>query len=232
MVASASAIPEPAELQNGDRMTQEEFHRVYKRMPPHVKAELIGGIVYVASPLGRNHGARHMPLSAVLFAYEGHTPGVESGDNATILLGDQGEPQPDLFLRILPEFGGQSHTVDDNIVGAPELIIEIASSSRAIDLHLKRHDYARYGVREYLVATLHEQELCWFDLRSGRQLQPDADGVIRVHTFPGLWINQAAVFSRNYQMLMQTLQQGLATAEHADFLQRLARAQTRDGGPH
>src|SRR5438270_6929222 len=121
-------------------------------MPGDFEAELIGGIVYVASPLKRRHGTNHLPLGNLLFAYEDHTPGVESGDNATILLGDEGEPQPDLFLRILPEFGGQSRTTDDDYVeGAPELVAEIAHSSRSIDLHRKREDYTRYGVWEYLV---------------------------------------------------------------------------------
>src|SRR4051812_20700667 len=92
------------ELYNGDRMSREEFHRIYKRMPKHFKAELVGGIVYVASPLGMLHGNRHGFLGSVLVAYEANTPGVESGDKATVLLGDQGEPQPDLCLRILPEY--------------------------------------------------------------------------------------------------------------------------------
>jgi len=55
------------------------------------------------------------------------TPGVEVGNNATILLGDEGEPQPDLFLRVLPECGGQSRTTaHGHIDGAPDLIAEVA----------------------------------------------------------------------------------------------------------
>src|SRR5436189_5611344 len=115
-------------------------------MPVDFVAELIGGIVYVASPLKRRHGTNHLPLGSLFFAYEGNTPGVESGDNTTILLGDEGEPQPDLFLRILPEYGGQSRTTaDDYVEGAPELIAEIAHSSQAIDLHAKRAHSTRYG---------------------------------------------------------------------------------------
>lgn len=41
----------PRELHNGDSMTRDEFHRVYSTIPKHVKAELIEGIVYLASPL-------------------------------------------------------------------------------------------------------------------------------------------------------------------------------------
>src|SRR4029079_16741129 len=103
------------------------------------------------------------PLSTLLYLYEGNTPGVESGDNATLLLGDEGEPQPDLYLRLLPEYGGQTTTTpDDYIVGGPEAILEIAHSSLAIDLHQKKDDYARFGVKEYLVVCLRERRIRWF----------------------------------------------------------------------
>jgi Uma2 family endonuclease len=220
--------PPPPELQSGDRMTQQEFHAAYERMPDDVKAELIGGIVYVASPLRRRHGTNHLPLGTLLFTYEGHTPGTESGDNTTVILGDESEPQPDLYLRILPEFGGQSKTTDDDYVrGAPELVAEIAHSSRAIDLHAKRRDYARYGVREYLVLTLDDRRLRWFDLPSDRELPPDPDGVCRLRTFPGLWVHADALVAKDYARLMTTLQQGLASPEHAAFVEQLAAAAGR-----
>jgi hypothetical protein len=226
--------PPPPELQSGDRMTQQEFHAAYERMPEDFKAELIGGIVYVASPRGRRHGTNrrhgthHPILSSALVAYQGHTPGVEVGDNTTVLLGDESEPQPDLYLRILPEFGGQSKTTDDDYVrGAPELVAEMAHSSRAIDLHAKRRDYARYGVREYLVLTLDDRRLRWFDLPSDRELPPDGDGVCRLRTFPGLWVHADALVAKDYARLMATLQQGLASPDHAAFVEQLAAAAGR-----
>ena len=39
-------------------MNREEFHRLYEQTPEGFKAELIGGIVYVASPLFRRMGSR------------------------------------------------------------------------------------------------------------------------------------------------------------------------------
>ena len=76
---------EPVELCNGDHLTREEFHRIYEQMPKHFRAELIGGVVYVASPLKRRHGRIQMPLNTVIFLYEGSTPGVECSDNTTVL---------------------------------------------------------------------------------------------------------------------------------------------------
>ncbi|MGH7127834.1 MAG: Uma2 family endonuclease [Planctomycetaceae bacterium] len=221
-MATVSESAEPVELHSGDRMTREEFHRLYEQTPEGFKAELIGGIVYVASPLKRRHGTNHPWLATLFVTYQGHTPGIECGDNTTIILGEDGEPQPDLFLRILPESGGQSRTTaNDHVEGAPELITEISHSSRSIDLHAKRDDYARYGGLEYLVLCLRERQLRRFDLRADRELSADADGVIRCFTFPGLWIHVEALFAKDYQRLMTTLQQGLATPEHAEFARQL-----------
>jgi Uma2 family endonuclease len=208
-------------------MTREEFHRVYEEMPEEFEAELIGGIVYVASPPKRRHGTNHLPLGTLFFTYEAKTPGVESGDNTTILLGEESEPQPDLYLRILPEFGGHSHTTDDDYVaGAPEWIAEITHNSRSIDLHAKQTDYARYGVQEYLVVCLQEQRLRWFDLRTNDELLPDAAGVYRMRAFPGLWVHGPALLAKDYDHLMRTLEQGLAAPEHAAFVQRLTGSRT------
>src|SRR3954468_2920787 len=95
-------------LAAGQRLTQKEFHRRYEAYPEDVKFELIGGIVYMASPLKRPHGTSHPKLSLVLGVYEAGTPGVEGADNMTAILGEKSEPQPDLMLRLLTECGGQS----------------------------------------------------------------------------------------------------------------------------
>src|SRR5438132_10641847 len=116
VVSSASRItrerPVPV-LGNGDRMKQPEFHRRYEAYPEDVKFELIGGTVYMPSPLRRRHGRSQPILSGILWLYASATPGIELLDNATTLLSGTSEPQPDLELRILSEFGGQSQeTVD------------------------------------------------------------------------------------------------------------------------
>lgn len=225
LVQPPPVATDPVELENGDRMSREEFHRAYERAPKNFKAELIGGVVHVPSPLRRLHGSRHLRIGTLLSVYEGNTPGVEAGDNTTILLGEQSEPQPDLYLRILPEFGGQSTTTpDDYIVGPPELIIEVALSSRAIDLHKKRDDYGLHGVREYLVASVEDRRMYWFDLTKQQELAVGGDGVIRAQTFPGLWIHVPSLFAWQFQPLMDTLSRGIASPEHAEFVRRLEAA--------
>src|SRR5437879_12991417 len=83
---SCSKQPTLPPLHDGDRLTQPEFHRRYEAYPDDVKFELIGGIVYMASPLRRLHAIYHLKLGTILSLYADATPGVEALDNATTIL--------------------------------------------------------------------------------------------------------------------------------------------------
>ena len=124
-------------LEAGDRLDQKTFHARYEAMPPGTRAELVGGIVYMPSPLKLPHGGCHVLLSRWLDQYAEATDGVEAFDNATSILGPDSEPQPDLSLVIAPDRGGQTRAVDDYMVGPPELVVEIASGTESYDLHAK-----------------------------------------------------------------------------------------------
>jgi hypothetical protein len=212
------------ELHNGDRLTQAEFHRRYEQYPEDVKFELVGGIVYMASPLRMPHSRYDGQVGLVLELYSMGTPGTEVLHGATTILGDDSEPQPDLGLYVLPENGGQSRVNEDEyLVGAPELVCEIAHSTVSLDLNAKKRDYRLAGVQEYLVVCIKEQELRWFHF--GRKaLQPDAGGVYRSRVFPGLWIDGPALLARDSARVEDTARRGLASPEHAAFTARLAAA--------
>src|SRR5436190_799657 len=88
-------------LEPGDRLTREEFERRYDAMPNLKKAELIEGVVFLPSPVRqRRHGRPHTHLLTWLGTYEAATPGVETGDNSTVRLDNDNEPQPDAQLFI------------------------------------------------------------------------------------------------------------------------------------
>ena len=211
-------------LHNGDHLDQKTFHELYKRTPDGFKAELIGGIVYVASPTTFRHGRPHMRLALWLGFYNDETLGTDGLDNTTNMLAEDSEPQPDLCLRIEPEYGGQTRDDPDGyVIGPAELVAEVAYSTAAIDLHRKRNDYERAGVKEYVVALAREERVMWF-VRGRRgfvELRPDADGVLRSKIFPGLWLEPAAVFARQPRRLLAALNKGLATPEHAAFVAKL-----------
>jgi hypothetical protein len=79
-------------------------------------------------------------------------------------------------------------------------------------------------VREYIVWTLSDNRFHWFDLATGGQFSPDSSGVVRVRVFPGFWINSLALIEKDYGRMMATLEQGVATPEHAAFVERLRTA--------
>jgi len=215
-------------LENGDRLTRAEFERRYDAMPELKKAELIEGEVYVPSPVRyRRHGHPHTRLVTWLGNYETDTPGVEAGDNGSVRLDLDNEPQPDGFLIIRPDHGGQVRiSEDDYIEGAPELVAEVASSSASYDLGKKLNAYRRNGVREYVVWRVLDGEVDWFVNRK-RRFQPmalAADGILRSAVFPGLWLDPAALVRGDKATVKAILQQGLDSPEHADFVARLERA--------
>src|SRR4051794_31403936 len=100
-------------LEPGDRLDQKTFHARYEAMPPDTRAELIGGTVYMPSPLKPRRGRMHSRVMGWLLDYEDATLGVETYDNTTAILGEESEPQPDAYLIINPESGGQMRYNDD-----------------------------------------------------------------------------------------------------------------------
>jgi Uma2 family endonuclease len=211
-------------LRAGDRLTSAEFERRYAHMPHVHHAELIEGVVHMPSPVSaEEHGEPHFDFIGWLFVYRAYTPIVRGGDNSTLRLGTDNQPQPDGYLRLLPEFGGKARIEGGFVIGAPELVVEIAASSASYDLHDKLNAYRRNGVREYVVWRVWDRAVDWFVLRDGRfeNLPPSSDGICRSECLPGLWLDPAAVMRSDVARVLEVLQQGLASPEHAGFVERL-----------
>src|SRR5256714_11903768 len=153
LTKAVAAVQRVPPLENGDRLTRPEFERRYEAMPHLKKAELIEGVVFMPSPVRQpEHSRPQFNLITWLGQYCTFTPGVEGGDNGTLRLDLDNEPQPDAFLRILETHGGQSRVdAERYVTGAPELVAEVAASSVSLDLHAKFHVYRRNGVKEYVV---------------------------------------------------------------------------------
>jgi len=212
-------------LENGDLLSRAEFERRYTAMLHLKKAELIEGIVYMASPLRfEPHAEPHANLIGWLWSYKIATPGVRLGDNPTVRLDLDNELQPDAVLLIDAQRGGQSRLSKDGYIeDAPELIAEIAASTASIDLHDKKRVYRRNGVKEYLVWQVMEERFDWFSLQDGEYISvaPNAEEIIRSQVFPGLWLAVSALLAGDMVQVIATLQTGLASREHQQFLQQL-----------
>jgi Uma2 family endonuclease len=194
-------------------------------MPHLKKAELIEGVVYVASPVRvRQHGQPHSDIIGWLVAFSAATPGVMVCDNSTVRLDADNEPQPDALLRIDETCCGQSRiSEDDYIEGAPELIVEIAASSASYDLHDKMRVYRRNGVREYIVYQVSEAIVNWYSLQGGEYLpiSPDDSGVIYSRIFPGLNLNVPALLAGDLTRVLAEVQKGISTEAHRSFVEQL-----------
>jgi Uma2 family endonuclease len=211
-------------LRAGQRLTVREFLRRWEAMPEVKFAELIDGVVYIPSPLTSDHGRTDIRVAGWLATYIAFTPGCDAGSQATWLM-LQSAPQPDSYLWMLPEYGGQSRIEGNYHIGAPELAAEICLSSTAYDLGVKKSLFQRAGVLEYVAILVQEEEIRWHRLVKGKyQLsRPTRQGVFRSRVFPGLWLDGPAVWQRDMARLLQTLQRGLESAEHAAFVKKLAR---------
>ncbi len=216
-------------LVNGDHLTREEFHRRYLNMPHVKKAELIEGVVYMPSPVSIDfHAAPHLDFGGWITYYLSKTPGLLAGDNPSVFLDGVNEPQPDVLLGIPVAAGGQTKLVRRKkkhyIDGAPEFVAEISASSASIDLHAKLQAYQRNGVREYLVWRTEDAVVEWFALDNGRfaPLATDpADGLLKSRTFPGLWLDPAALMRGDLAALFAAVDRGCATPDHATFAARV-----------
>jgi len=221
MVATPESKLTILPLENGDRLSRFEFERRYEAMPHLKKAELIEGAVYMASPLRiKSHGEPHSLLITWLGTYKAFTPSTVIGDNSTVRLDLDNEPQPDAVLFI----PGRQATIgaDDYIEGAPELVVEVAASSATIDLHDKKRAYRRNGVQEYLVWRTLEHQIDWFGLQADEYVsqQPDEKGIIRSRVFPGLWLAVSALLSGEMTKVLSVLQEGLNSTQHQEFVQQ------------
>lgn len=218
-------------LENGERLSREEFERRYDAMPGLKKAELIEGIVHMPSPVRLDqHAGPHFDLIGWLVNYKWSTPGVRGADNVSIRLDIGNMPQPDACLFIEPARGGQARiSEDDYVEGTPELVAEVAASSASYDLHEKLEVYRRHRVLEYVVWRVQDREIDWFVVRRGRfvKLPLDEQGLYRSKAFPGLWLDPGGLIRGDTAALRRALDFGLAQPDHARFVARLSSGLTK-----
>ncbi len=223
-------------LQDGDRLTRAEFERRWEAMPSLKKAELIEGVVHTSPTVTSDEGMASFEIIGWLGLYQRLTPGVEGSASVSIPLDNRNVLQPNATLRILDTHRGQCKlTSDRHFDGVPELIAEIASTSKGVEDWIRRGVYRCYGVREYIVWGLAEHTVNWFTYPSGsyscsdkhNTLNPGSDGIIRSEVFPGLWLDPIALMNNDTMRVVRVAQLGHGSPEHCEFVAELSR---RAGG--
>jgi Putative restriction endonuclease len=220
----ATELSTDVSLEAGENLTRDEFIRIWEQLPGIKRAELIGGVVYMPSPTSLDHGGMDFDAATFMGVYKAMTPGCAGASNATTYMLDDC-PQPDVNLRIVPECGGKSWVKKKYLHGSPELLTEVCNTTGSIDLHQKLDLYEEARVQEYLVIVVKKKQIRWHRLVKGKYklLAPDAEGVYRSRVFPGLWLDSKALFNGDMAKVLATLQEGIASDEHQQFVEELAK---------
>ncbi len=200
--AARIAVP----LENGASLSAVEFMEAYEQTEPSLKAELVGGIVYIRERPDLNHGEASAHLAGWLGHYVVDRPHLRPSLNATVLLDDRNVVQPDVHMRLLQS--SRNRRAGLYLQGPPELVGEVALNGASLDLHQKLETYRTHGVQEYIVWRVYDDAIDWFWLNEGayERLQPDRRGVIESHVFPGLRLAVPAMLKGNLKAVLAELQ--------------------------
>jgi Uma2 family endonuclease len=193
-------------LESGDQMTAAEFERRYDADPRVHHAELIDGVVYVSSPVrAEYHGKQVSQANRWLGAYADLNEDIEVYVDSTLRIDERQQLQPDVALCV--EEGTSRIDDEGYLIGAPELVVEVAASSVSRDLHRKKDIYAELGVREYIVWRVYDETIDWFVLEEGRYVQREADknGLIVSAVFEGLRLDVPALLKGDMKAVIKAV---------------------------
>jgi Uma2 family endonuclease len=196
-------------LKARQRLSQTEFHRRYEAMQTDDTFELVNGVVYLKPRKSYPHARLIYFFGGLLTEYELATPTVDGLLNVTLIVSPTCEVQPNLVLRLEPEFGGKSLVVNDFLSGGAELLIEIADKPSPVNVSLKPKEFSRSGIGEYLFLGVRDQDARHFSAKSGWEATRMREGTWKSVALPGLWLNLTAVFAHDSRKALQTLRRGL-----------------------
>jgi len=155
------------------RFSRADYHQMARVgiIKPRPRVELIDGDIVVMSPIGRRHKSSVDRVNDV-FAPRLHGAAIVRVQSS-IVLGEYGEPEPDLvLLRFRADFYAQSDEAPEDVL----LIVEVADSSEAYDRRTKGPLYARFDIPDYWLADLNRDRVTVY-----RDPTPDGYATSRVY---------------------------------------------------
>jgi Uma2 family endonuclease len=168
----------------------------YLKTPDNKRYELIEGeLIMVPAPRPR-HQRISLRLTAILEKFiEDNSSGEILYAPCDIVFDEENVLQPDILFVSNER---QEIITEDNIKGAPDLVIEILSPSTAyFDLVKKKKIYAKFGVKEYWIVDPEEKtvEVYLLEKDSYKLTQSFTEGnSLTSEMFSGLSINLNELF--------------------------------------
>jgi Uma2 family endonuclease len=153
------------------------------------KADLIDGVIYMASPDNSEHDELIVWLMRLLGDFvDVFDLGRISGSRRAYRLGDRNSPEPDIsFVRKERLHLSRKGFFD----GSPDLALEIVSQESVDrDYHQKRLQYEQAGISEYWIIDEEQKKVTLLRLDTKgkyREVRP-RKGVLHSQVLPGFWI--------------------------------------------
>lgn len=129
--------------------TRVEYERLIDlgAFAPDERLELLGGQLVVREPQGRPHATGIRLVARALRAVFGPDWNIEA--HLPVALDEESEPEPDIAVVT----GGPRDYIESH-PSRPELVVEVALASLALDRGEKASLYARAGVADYWIVNL------------------------------------------------------------------------------
>lgn len=169
------------------------FEEFCERIPEGLKADLIDGVIYVASPDNIEHNELNLWSAELLrrFLRKRKIKGRVFGFRIAFRLNGENGPEPDLAY-VRPE---RVHLIRKTFIkGAPDWSLEIVSpDSVERDYQKKRLQYERAGVAEYWIVDPLEQRMTCYRLGANGKYKEirSRDGKVHSQVIPGFWVKPA-----------------------------------------
>jgi Uma2 family endonuclease len=167
-------------------LTFEDFCRLVK---DGQKADLLDGVIYMASPDNTDAGLINGWLYTLMFLFvQGKKLGRLYVSRVAYLLDKHNAPEPDIGFVSTERTGDIQR---GRVLGGPDLAVEIVSpDSEERDYEKKREKYEQAGVREYWIIDELKKKVTLLrldDKGKYRQARP-RKGILESKVLPGFWL--------------------------------------------
>jgi Uma2 family endonuclease len=191
------------------------FGQFCERIPEGLKADLIDGVIHVASPDNLKHYEIDFWLAEIIarFLRKRKIKGRVFGWRIAFRLDDENGPEPDLAY-VGPE---RTHLIRaTHVKGPPDWALEIVSPSSVERDYTQKHDqYERFGVPEYwIIDPVEERMTCYRLGKNGKYKEiRSREGKIHSQVIPGFWVRPEWFWQSPLPDEDETLREILAAAD-------------------